>query len=79
MKPREPEKEKHKEGMMNLFSALKQKKESLTDYEMQLLLEKKGHKLYDPTVDNDVDNDELHKLGESYGYKFDSETYLWSK
>lgn len=53
--------------------------ESLTDHEMQVWLEKKGHKLYDPSIDNNTDMEELHKLGVSYGFEFNPDTYLWSK
>lgn len=52
---------------------------SLTDHEMQVWLEQKGHKLYEPTIDNDTDMEELHKLGVSYGFEFNPDTYLWSK
>lgn len=50
---------------------------NLTDYEMQLLLHKKGIKLYDEELDNSVDNETLCKHAISNGYRWDDKKELW--
>ena len=49
----------------------------LTDYEMQIELEKRGHKLYFPELDNQVDNEELARLAIKYKFRWDDEKELW--
>ena len=50
-----------------------------TDYEMQLILEDLGHILYDPIVDNQVDNETLYELAIKYGYEWSEENEGWFK
>lgn len=52
-------------------------KDGMNDYAMQLFLDKKGHKLYDPIIDNQVDNEELAKLAMMYGFEWNEKKELW--
>ncbi|WP_405101553.1 hypothetical protein [Oceanobacillus sp. FSL H7-0719] len=58
----------------NLF-----KTKTMTEHEMQLWLDKKGYRLYNPKIDNKVDPDELAMLAIDYGFKWADSKELWIK
>lgn len=53
----------------------------LSDYEMQLWLDKKGIKLYNPQIDNNVDNEELCKHAMNFGWisEWKNGQWMWHK
>lgn len=55
------------------------KEDDLSDFEMQLWLEKLGWNLYDETKDNEIDTEQLYNLAMRYGFYWNEVTETWKK
>ena len=55
------------------------KEDNLSEFEMQLWLDKLGWNLYDETKDNEIDTEQLYDLAMKYGFYWNEATETWKK